>query len=393
MTDVAGPGHLGDVDQSLDPLLQLHEGAVVGDRHNLAAHPRADRIAVLDVRPGVRQQLLQSQRDALPVPVDVQHLDIEAAPDRHHLGRMADAAPGHVGDVKQSVQTAQIDEGAEVGDVLHHPLADLSGQKLLHQCGALLLPLALEDHPARHDDVAAALVELDDHELVGLADQVLDVGDPSQRDLRAREEGVDAHDVDGHTALDLAGQEPLDRPVVLVRVLDELPDAQEVRLLLRQDNHPVFVLKALEEDFHLLARLDLARVLEFVERDGTLTLEAELEDDGGLGDSQHSGLDDLSFANIAARGPMLVEHGLEVVPGDVEDFFAEGIVDQLRRDLAGKRLVRGRGVCRQKRAVVARLGFLILVHRNVTSASLALQETVPAWRVPRGKTGLNGLSW
>ena len=206
VTNVAGPRHLGDVDESLDPLLQLHEGAVVGDRHDLAAHPRTDRIAVPDVRPRVGQQLLQTEGDAFPVPVDVQHLDVDPAPDRDHLRRVADTAPGHVGDVQQSVQAAQIDEGAEVRDVLYDAFANLSHEKLLHQSGALLLSVAFEDHPARHDNVAAALVEFDDHELVALADQVLDVGDPSERDLRTREEGVDAHDVDSHATLDLAGE-------------------------------------------------------------------------------------------------------------------------------------------------------------------------------------------
>ena len=150
-------------------------------------------------------------------------------------------------------------------------------------------------------------------------------------------------------------------------VLDQLPDAQEVRLLLGQDDHTVIVLEALEEDFHLLADLDRVRLLEFVEGDGTFALEPEFEDDGGLGDSQHPGPDDLSLANIARGDLMLVEHGFEVAPGDIEDFFAEGVVKHFRRDLAGNGPVRGRGVCRQKRALGARQGFLILVHGRIAS--------------------------
>ena len=57
---VARPRHLGDVDETLHALLQLHERTVVRDRHHVAAHPRANGIPILDVRPRVRQQLLQT---------------------------------------------------------------------------------------------------------------------------------------------------------------------------------------------------------------------------------------------------------------------------------------------------------------------------------------------
>ena len=85
--DVARPAHLADVDQALDALLQLDEGAVVGDRDHLAAHARADRVLPLHVLPRVREQLLEAERDPLAVPVDVQHLDVQLVADLHDLGR------------------------------------------------------------------------------------------------------------------------------------------------------------------------------------------------------------------------------------------------------------------------------------------------------------------
>ena len=119
---------------------------------------------------------------------------------------------------------AQIDEGTEVRDVLDHALAHLTDQELLHQRLALRLALRLEDHPPRHDDIPPTLVELDDLELVDLADEVLDVRHTTQRDLRTRQEGVDAHEVDRHATLDLPDQRSLDRTVRLVRLADLLPD-------------------------------------------------------------------------------------------------------------------------------------------------------------------------
>jgi hypothetical protein len=42
--------------------------------------------------------------------------------DLDHVGRVVDPAPGHVGDVQQAVDAAEVDERAEVGDVLDRAL-------------------------------------------------------------------------------------------------------------------------------------------------------------------------------------------------------------------------------------------------------------------------------
>ena len=172
-----------------------------------------------------------------------------------HLGRVRHPAVRHVGDVQQAVHAAQVDERAEVGDVLDHALPDLADRELLHQVLALVRPLVLQDHPAAHHDVPAPLVELDDLELVGLAQQLVDVRHPAQRDLAAGQERVDAHQVHHHAALDLLDQGALDRLVALVGHADLLPDPHEVGLLLREDDRALLVLEVLEEDLDLVAFL------------------------------------------------------------------------------------------------------------------------------------------
>src|SRR5438034_838415 len=86
------------------------------------------------------------------------------------------------------VQAAQIDEGAEVGDVLDDALSHLAYLQLLHQDVALGLTLGFEQHATAHHDVAASLVQLDDLELEALAQELVDVGHAPQGDLAAREE-------------------------------------------------------------------------------------------------------------------------------------------------------------------------------------------------------------
>ena len=117
---------------------------------------------------------------------------------------MAHAAPRHVGEVQEAVDAAEIDEGAEVGDVLDDAFAHLARLELAHEALLQLLALLFEHDAARHHDVAAALVDLDDLEVERLADEVVEIGHLAQRDLGAGQEGVDAQQVDDEAALDAA---------------------------------------------------------------------------------------------------------------------------------------------------------------------------------------------
>ncbi len=66
-----GPGHLGDVDEAFDTLFELDEGSVVGDREDATANLGADGIALGGVEPGVRGELLEAERDALLVLIEL----------------------------------------------------------------------------------------------------------------------------------------------------------------------------------------------------------------------------------------------------------------------------------------------------------------------------------
>ena len=83
MSDVAGPTHFGDVDQSFDAGLQLDERAVIGDRDDLPLESGANRIFLGHIFPRVLHELLHPQTDPLAVPVDVEDLDLEFRADLH----------------------------------------------------------------------------------------------------------------------------------------------------------------------------------------------------------------------------------------------------------------------------------------------------------------------
>jgi hypothetical protein len=77
--------------------------------------------------PRVLLGLLETQRDALAVAVDVEHLDLDGLADLEDLGRVVDVRPGKLGDVDQAVDAVEVDEGAEVDDVRDLALDDVAG--------------------------------------------------------------------------------------------------------------------------------------------------------------------------------------------------------------------------------------------------------------------------
>src|SRR5205814_4385253 len=164
------------------------ERAVVLERDHLAADDRAGDVLLRRAAPRVFADLLQTQRDALGVGVELQHLHADVVADLEQLGRVVDPAPAHVGDVEEAVDAAEVDERTVLGEVLDDTLDDLAFLQALERRLLEGSALLLEEHAARQHDVAALLVELDDLELEVLAKERVEVANRAKVDLRPREE-------------------------------------------------------------------------------------------------------------------------------------------------------------------------------------------------------------
>jgi hypothetical protein len=160
--------------------------------------------------PRVFLQLLHAEADALRVLVDLDHLHLDGLADVQDLGRVVDAPPGHVGDVQQAVDAAEVHERAVIGDVLDHAVDDVALIELADDLGALLGAALFEHGAARDDDVAAAAVHLEDLEGLRNAHQRADVAHRAHIDLGAGQERHGAAEIDGEAALDAAEDRALD---------------------------------------------------------------------------------------------------------------------------------------------------------------------------------------
>src|SRR6266550_4082746 len=305
-----GPRHVGDVNQAVDAGLDLHERAERGQVAHLPLDPHADGVLLRQRHPGVFLGLLHAERDLLFRLVDLQYHGFNRLADRHDLRWVAHVArPAHLGDVVQALDPRlERDEGAVVGDVLDDSLPHLAYLQLFHEDVALGLTLSFEQHATAHHDVAASLVELDDLELEALAQELVDVGHAPQGDLAAREERVHPHQVYHHSAFDLLDQRARHRLVLLVGFADPLPDPHEVGLLLRKDDRAFLILEMLEEHLDHVSFFERARVFELVDRHGAFRLEADVEDDGGVGHAQYLRFDDLAFFDIGERSLVQLRH-------------------------------------------------------------------------------------
>ena len=249
-------GELGDVHEALDAVEDLDERAERDDLGDLALELVADVVGVDDPLPRVLLGLLETQRDALAVAVDVEHLDLDGVADREDLARVVDVRPRELGDVDQAVDAVEVDERAEVDDVRDLALDDEAGLQAVEDLLALLLALLLEHRAAREHDVVARAVELDDLALDRLVQELVEVRDAADVDQRRGQEAAHA-EVDDQAALDDLDDGAVDRLAGLGGGLDAAPGLLEAGALLGQDQAAVLVLLGEDQRVDLLAELDL----------------------------------------------------------------------------------------------------------------------------------------
>src|SRR5690606_6796995 len=113
--------------------LDAHERTERDELGDLAGHDLTDLVGPGEVLPRILLGRLERQRDALALQIDLEHLDRDLVADLDDLVRVVDVLPGQFRDVHQSVDAAEIDEGAEVDDRADDALADLALLELVEE--------------------------------------------------------------------------------------------------------------------------------------------------------------------------------------------------------------------------------------------------------------------
>src|SRR5207253_10084515 len=105
--------------QSLDAGFQFHESPVISHAGNFSREPSGGRKALLDCFPRIGQKLFVSERDTLAFAIEFENLYLHCVAYLQKLGRILNSSPRHVSYMQQSVDPAEIDEGAIVGQILN----------------------------------------------------------------------------------------------------------------------------------------------------------------------------------------------------------------------------------------------------------------------------------
>src|SRR5271166_393650 len=267
------PRHFTDVHQPFDSLLQLDKRAVVGHADDPPAHMRSNGITLGRIHPRIGRELLKAQRYTLLFAIELENLHLNLVAHLHEVARMGQASPGHIGDVQQAVNAAEINERAVVGQVLHRAGNNAVFLQMLQGLVALLRLLFLQQLLARRHDVAALLVQLDDANFNVVALHPVQVADGAQIDLRAGEEGARSQDVNRQPPLDAINNAGRYRSLVIEGLLNLIPSAEALRFLVGEIDVSLFSVAGLADDGDLVTALhaDVALVvMQFRDRNYAL---------------------------------------------------------------------------------------------------------------------------
>ena len=103
MDNLTGPGHIADMQETVDAIFQFNERTVVGEVSHLATDVVPDRIFLSNDLPGIHLDLLHSETDFLLILLDLQDNHFDLLPLLDNLFRVGDATgPGHLGHVNES---------------------------------------------------------------------------------------------------------------------------------------------------------------------------------------------------------------------------------------------------------------------------------------------------
>src|SRR4029078_9088170 len=113
------PGDVGHVDHAVDVAFEPDEQAEFGRVLDLALDGRAGRVLLRERLPRVGLGLLEAERDAALLLVDLEHLDVDFLAGADDLaGVNVLLGPAHLGDVDKALDPRlQLDEGTIFGDV------------------------------------------------------------------------------------------------------------------------------------------------------------------------------------------------------------------------------------------------------------------------------------
>src|ERR1035437_1725149 len=211
---------------------------------------------------------------------------------------MTDAAPAHVRDMQEAVQAAQVDKGAEIGNVLDQAGAQLADLDVGQQALALFAAALFDQIAAGQHDVAAFAVNFHDLEFEPLAEVVIQVAHRDDVKLGAGQESLDPADVHDQAALYAALDFAFQHTAFLAGGEHIVPHALLFGLGFAQDDFAIVVLDLFQHDFDGIAGLQGRQIPEFLAGNEAFGFVADIYKHFIIADFHHFAGNDGTFLEV-----------------------------------------------------------------------------------------------
>lgn len=113
------PAHFAYVDKTFYTGSDFNECTVVGHNDNFTLYFVANLELSIESIPRMRSELLQTEGDTLLLFIEVENNNVQFLIELNDFVRIVYAAPRKVGDVDETVNTAEVDEYTVRSDVLN----------------------------------------------------------------------------------------------------------------------------------------------------------------------------------------------------------------------------------------------------------------------------------
>lgn len=189
--------------------------------------------------------------------------------------------------------------------------------KVLNDFRTLFSTGFFQNGTTRNDDVAATLVHLEDFEGLRVVHQRGHVADRTDVDLRTRQEGDGAVEIDGEATLDLVEDDAFDAFAGFELHFQAHPAFFAASLFARENSFAKRVFDALNVDFDFVADLERAVLglrAEFLQSDAAFDLQTDVDNGDVLFDGRDDALGNIAFGKIGLREGFF-EKRCEIITG------------------------------------------------------------------------------
>ena len=288
------------MNQAFDAGFELNEGAVGHEAGDLATDLEIDGILLGDFVPRIFRHLFEAEGDAEAFLIDLENDDFDFLVGLQKFGRVTEATPGHIGDVEKAIETVEIDEGAEFGEIFDAAFDFGSLVEVGEEFGTFLIAFLFDEFAAGEDDVLAVFVEFYDAAFEGFAEELAEIFRRVDIDLGGGQESFDA-DIEHETTFDDIANDALDGFAGFAEFNNFVPVLFMGCFLAGEDDLTIFVFEAFEEDFDLLADGQIVRGAKFAEVDGALGFVADIDHDFARATFDDATFDDGTFLEVLHR--------------------------------------------------------------------------------------------